>query len=131
MFAQGGDGGEGVWERFGPGDPSALRVLALSTEDARRTVAVLRGSPQPVVDGLVDSLRSRRDRLGELVEATRGPDRAGVAGADEPEGADVGRCLLPGTGGRSAPTTRVLRGIVESFSAFSAECASWSPHSQG
>ena len=74
MFAQGRDGGgEGIWKRFGPGDPRALRVLALSIEDARRTVSVLRGSPQPLVDGWVDSLRSRRDRLGELVEATRGP----------------------------------------------------------
>ena len=123
MFAQGRDGGEGVWKRFGPGDPSALRVLALSIEDARRTVSVLRGSPQPLVDGWVDSLRSRRDRLGELVGATRGPDRASAAGAGEPGGAGVGRCPLPGTGGGSASTTLVLRGIVESSSALSAECA--------
>ena len=47
MFAQGRDGGEGVWMRFDPGDPSALRVLASSAEDARRKVSVLRGSPQP------------------------------------------------------------------------------------
>ena len=47
MFAQGRDGGVSVWRRFGPGDPSALRVLALRIENARRTVAVLRSSPPP------------------------------------------------------------------------------------
>ena len=51
MFAQGRVGGEGVWERLGPGDLSALRAFALGIEDARRTVAVLRGSPQPLADG--------------------------------------------------------------------------------
>ena len=100
MFAQGRDGGEGVWMRFDPGDPSALRVLASSAEDARRTVPTLRGSPQPLADGWVNSLRSRRDQLGELVGATCGPGGAGTTGAGEPGGAGVGRCPFPGTGGR-------------------------------
>ena len=54
MFAQGRDGGEGIWGRFDLGDPSALRVHASGVGDARRTVSTLRGSPQPLADGWVD-----------------------------------------------------------------------------
>ena len=50
----------------------------------RRIVSTLRGSPQPLTDGWVDSLRSRCDRLGELVEAARGYGGVGTTDACEP-----------------------------------------------
>jgi len=105
MFAQGRDGSKVAWERFKPGDPSALRLLALRIMDARRTVAVLRSSPQPLAGGWVDSLCSSRDRLDELNEASSGPDGAGAEGADKSRGASVGRRPFPRTGGRSASAT--------------------------
>mmetsp|Transcript_69473 Transcript_69473/g.157035 ORF Transcript_69473/g.157035 Transcript_69473/m.157035 type:complete len:529 (+) Transcript_69473:1274-2860(+) len=121
MFAQGRAGGEGLWERFEPGDLIALRALELDVEGMRGTVAALRGSPQPLADGWVDSLRRHRDRLRELVRAARGPAGIGSGGGGGTRRAATAHCPLHGARGRSA--SAATGAIVESFRALSVECA--------